>query len=138
MIKMGGAGYQGIYNSDRKLKLWISYLNLLAQCCHEEFRHILSQSKEYDFLSKNSLEIWIKTMENHEGIFKGSEYKTLINDVLFYSMTLFSSSPYISLDMSRVYEEKKEVIWGLLEKKFKILGLKTLEVTLLLVLINSS
>lgn len=77
-------------------------------------------------------------MENHKNVFKGSEHKKKINDLLFYAMSIYSGSIYLNKDMSALYEERKGEIWRLMNKNFKLLGLKTLEVSLLLVLINSS
>lgn len=138
MEKMGLENYGGIYKSDKKLTVWNKYLNLLAQCCHEEFRSVLSQNTSYESLAESSLEIWLNTMENHKSNFKGSDHKKLINDLLFYKMTIFSNSIHQSRKMIELYNEKQPQILQSLNANFKHLGLKTLEVTLLLVLINSS
>ena len=138
MEKMGLEDYGGIYRSDKKLTVWNKYFNLLAQCCHEEFRSTLAQSTPYNSLTESCLEIWLNTMKNHKATFKGSDHKKKINDLVFYSMTIFSGSIYLSKDMGSLYADKKVEIWQLLTQNFKLLGLKTLEVSLLLVLVNSS
>ena len=101
---MGQDDQRAIFQNDKRLKLWTVCLNLITQACHEEFKDVLSQNKDYQGLAGACLGIWVRVLQNHESIIKDRESANRINDLLFYCMGLYSSSMYVSEASYTIYE----------------------------------
>lgn len=135
---LGEEDYKKIIGSRPKLKTFNSILNVFSNACNDEFKDSLSYNTCYEQLSRYSLQIFLRVLSNHEEIFRRTNEAKMINDMLFYLVTIFSGSVYILDDMANVYEDNKAEIIRLLTLRLEDLGLKTAEAAILLVLINSS